>query len=203
MSLKVQAVNLALVRIGHDRTITDLEEKSREAFTAALLIDHEFKATLRSHPWPFATKYLTLVVEDGTAEVATNPDWQYAYVYPADCVMGRRMVTGAKRKFETNPPVWRVGRLHDKKVIYTDLTPACLEYTAFFDCPEHLGDELFVDAFAWRIAASLAPSLSRIANMSQTALGMFALTLDAASATSEKEQHQEDPGEARWIQDRD
>ena len=203
MSLKVQAVNLALIRIGHSRTITNLEEQSREAFTAAAVIDHEFKSVLRQFPWPFATKYLALAVRDGTELVATNSDWQYAYDYPADCLFARRVLTpGVRREFDDAPMTFRVGRLVDRKVIYTNLEDAELEYTAIFDCPEHMGDELFVDAFAWRIAAALAPSLSRIVGMGQTALQMYVLALDAAAAVASKEGQPDPAGEAEWIRAR-
>jgi hypothetical protein len=202
MSLKTTAVNLALARIGVTKTITGLDQPSREAMTAGLVIDHEFRAILRQFPWPFATKYLDLVLEDGTATVPSNADWQYAYTYPTDCVFARRLVDGSRRAFNRNPTPFRVARLGDHLVLYTDDDAPCLEYTAIFDCPEHLGDELFVDAFAWRLAAALGPALSRQADMATRAYQMYLLTLETAAAVGSKEQHQEDPGESEWTEAR-
>jgi len=202
-TLKTQAVNLALARIGVSKTIKGLDDGSREAQTAGLLIDQEFRAILRQFPWPFATKYLVLTLEDGTATVPTNADWQYAYTYPSDCVFARRLVDGSRRAFNRLPTTYRIARRETPApghlVLYTDDDAPCLEYTAIFDCPEHLGDELFIDAFAWRLAASMAPSLSRMSNMAATAFQMYMLTLDTASAVASKEQTQEPPGEAEWI----
>jgi len=199
MSLKVTAVNLALIRIGVSNTIAGLDEQSREAFTASAIIDHEFRAVLRQFPWAFATKYLDLTLVSGTVTVPVNADWQYSYTYPADCLLARRIVDGARRGHETDPIQFRVGREDNALIVYTDEVDACLEYTAVFDCPEHLGDELFVDAFAWRLAAAMAPSLSRIKGMAETAYQMFLLSIDTASAVSSREQQQAPQGEAEWI----
>ena len=106
-SLAIQAVNLALVRIGVSKTIVTLQDQTREAFTALVVYDHEFRATLRSHPWPFATKYATLTVVAGSRTTHVNADWVYAYNYPTDCIFARRIAESATgRTFnETSPAI--------------------------------------------------------------------------------------------------
>ena len=91
-TLAIRASNLALLKIGVSKTITSLSEQSREAMTAALQFDHQFRACLRQFPWAFATKYKNLGLVGGSASVAINGDWQYAYEYPDDCLFARRIV---------------------------------------------------------------------------------------------------------------
>ena len=74
-SIAITAVNLGLARIGITNTIVSLSEQSREARTAAILFDHEYRAILRHFPWAFATKYLNLTLHSGSATVAVVGDW--------------------------------------------------------------------------------------------------------------------------------
>ncbi len=205
-SLAIQAVNLALVRIGVSKTVVTLQDQTREAFTAIQVYDHEFRATLRSFPWPFATRYLALGVITGSVTTPVNADWIYAYNYPDDCIFARRIVESATaRTFNENPVPFRVGREGIVLVVYTNddqsATPpvTCLEYTAIFDCPAHLGDELFISALAWRLAASFAPSLARDSKKAEIAWAMFLHTIDTAAAIASKEGQQNKPGGAEWI----
>lgn len=239
-TLAIRATNLALTKIGVSKTITSLSESTREAMTAQVLYPHEFKACLRQHPWPFATKYANLltVTDGGTSVAAVNGDWQYAYAYPADCLFARRIVEAGGsastdqfgvvtstrgsagpvgREFSevpagpgirTSPVPFRMGRLGDARVIFCSATDdvttptVCLEYTAIFDCPEELVDELFMAALSWRMAAALAPSLSRLDGMATKAWAMYLHTIDTAAAVAEREMQQVANGEAAWIRDR-
>ncbi len=210
-SLAVTAVNLALAKIGVSKTITTLADQSREARTASLIYDHEYEGALRSYPWAFATKYLNLTLHSGTSTVPAVGDFQYAYVYPSDCMFARRIVTTMKRQFDAAPIPFRVGRLSHTKVVFSDLddqsrlglsvASVCLEYTALFDCPTDLADQLFVAALSWRLAASLAPSLSKIAKMHDRATQMYLITLRLAEAVDANEGQLERPGEAAYIND--
>ncbi len=211
-TLSVRAVNLALLNIGVSRTITSLADLSREGLTATLQYTQNFEALLRTHPWPFATKYAELTLHTGTLTSPAQPDWLFAYVYPDDCVMARRIVSSATaRKFDATPIPFRVGREivpTTAKVIYTnedqstDPPVACLEYTQAFDPPEFYADDLFIDALAWRLAAAAAPSLSKIPKMRDLAWFMYLHTLETAGVTAMNEQQQELEGDAAWIRDR-
>ena len=203
-TLAVKVINLALLNIGVSKTITSLSDQSREGLTASLQYDHGLRHVLRQHPWPFATKYLDLTdTELGTIAVPINNDWTFAYTYPTDCVFARRIVPVATgRSFDDTPIPFRMGRESSARVIYTNEEDAQLEYTAIFDCPEELVDELFVTALAWWLASALAPSLSRMDKMPQQAWFMYLHTLDTAAAVASKEDQHEKPGEAEWIRAR-
>lgn len=212
-AVKLQVINVGLVRIGA-QTIADLAtEQSREAVSAALVYEDELKATLRDFPWGFAKRYadpLTLVrgpawatatvqawsasqaytagdvVTSGgtvyycllahtnqvppnatywttTPTTAANVDWQYAYRVPADSLMARRLVRrGTGRAFDPNPPTFELGSDAAGDLIFAQESDLVLEYTIRPNCALSIGDALFRDAFAWRIAAVLAPSLAAL-----------------------------------------
>ena len=104
-----------------------------------------------------------------------------------------------------------MSRILGAKVILTDLddqsrlgltVPSVeLEYTAIFDCPTDLGDELFMDALSWRLASVLAPGQSKIANMATTAWAMYLHTLPTATSVDANEGQLEPDGEAEYIRD--
>lgn len=155
-------VNRALVRIGA-QTIAAFTEQSREAVAAVAIFEDELKSALRDYPWAFATKYnaaLTLVGGDATTPV--NGDWQYSYRLPADCVFVRRLVTDLKRAYEPNPTTFRTVVDAAGGLLFTDDAAPTIEYTARVDGTVVLADALFRDAFAWRLAASLAPSVAQV-----------------------------------------
>lgn len=53
----IELLNMALLWIGESKGITALTDASRQAWTGALVYDHNLRASLRRFPWRFATKY--------------------------------------------------------------------------------------------------------------------------------------------------
>lgn len=94
---------------------------------------------------------------------AANADWTYAYRLPSDSLMARRLVRrGVGRAFDPDPPQYRLGSDDAGGLIFADERDPVLEYTVRPKCALSIGDALFRDAFAWRIAAVLAPSLAAV-----------------------------------------
>ena len=164
MTANISVVNLALLRIGANTIANLTTDQSREAVSANLIFEHELRATLRDFPWKFAKRYNdALVLVGGTDTVPVNPDWQYAYRLPADYVMVRRLpTTGTGRSFEAEPKTFEVGTDATGALLFTGEVDPNLEYTARIACVVTRADDLFRDALAWRLAASLAPSLAQI-----------------------------------------
>jgi len=201
-SFTIPAINQALGKIGTSLSITALSDQTEEAHLAGVFYDTTLRQVLRRHSWPFATKYATLVLHSGTAATALNLDWQYAYVYPDDCIFARRIVGANKRTFDEDPLEFRMGREDDIRVIYTDCDDPVLEYTAIFDCPVELVDQLFMDALTWRLAAQFAPALIKGvdgARAAQVANASYMQALEVASAVSASEAQRDPPGDAEWI----
>lgn len=202
MTSKTQIVNIGLMRIGVSQSVANVDtEQSREALTAKLLFDDEVRYVLRDFPWPWASAYADLGLVAGEATDPVNGDWTFSYRYPSDCLFARRLVTAAGRN-NTNPPPFKLGRDSQGKLIFTNEEYAVLEYTADIDDPEEF-DSLFVSMLAWRLAASMAPSLSRIKDMPKTALEMYEVDKSKAQSRALNEQQQEAPAQAEWITARD
>ena len=164
LAANVAVVNRALIRIGA-QTIGNLAtEQSREAEAARLIFEDELRSVLRDYPWAFATAYVTPAFVAGTATVPVNHDWTYAYRAPADAIKIRRMATEAwsRSRSERDPEMFRLGSDATGALIYARVVAPTFEYTArILNCVLR-ADAIFRDAFAWRLAASLAPSLAQV-----------------------------------------
>lgn len=199
-------INIALSNIGISQPIVDINTDATPAATLARLHYSEaMEATLRAFPWPFATKYALLTVVGGTADVEVNGDWQYSYREPTDSLFARRIVPGAgeKRNWDPNPVKFRRGVDITGGLIYTDETPATLEYTFRPTCPARSGDAMFRQAFAWRLGSALAPGLSRDDKRMAFCLQMFNTTIKTAERAAAAEGQQDNGGDAAWITARD
>ena len=162
IAANIAVVNRGLLRIGAQSIQNLTTDQGREATAVRAVFEDELLSTLMDFSWAFATAYADpLVLVGGTAQTPVNKDWQYSYRAPADLVRCRRIINpAAGRRYDPNPPAFRMGRDATGVLIFTnELTPA-IEYTARLDGAVYRSDALFRDAFAWRLAAALAPSLS-------------------------------------------
>lgn len=173
--------NLALSRVGVSQQVTDLSvdedgipaENSQEAVQLRLHYSEAIRATLRDFPWPFATKYAELTLLEGTVNAPVNGDWTFAYRQPGDSVFDRRIVTERNGAIDPTPPPFGHGVDEDGGVIYANEPDAELEYTVRPRCVAVLGDALFVDAALWRLAAAIAPALSRMTDKVDYCMGQY------------------------------
>jgi hypothetical protein len=127
-------------------------------------------------------------------------DWTYCYRWPSDCLRLRRLVDEATgRKHNRAPIPFRSYRDANGLLLATDQPAAILEYT-LLDCDNLWADDLFLDAFTWRLAAAFAPSLSRNKLTAADCLNAFAATVRMAAAVHMDEQQQEKPGDCEWLE---
>lgn len=201
MPSKTQIVNLALQRIGHSQIVANVDfEQSRAALSAKLLFDDERDFVLRDFPWPFATRYATLGLVAGSSTTRATADWLYAYRYPSDAISIRRIPSPSGRQ-HTSRIAFRIGSDAQGRLIYTDLATATVEYTGRVTDPETF-DPLFTSMLAWKLAASLAPALSRIENIAMTAMQMYAIDRSTAESRAFNESHADPAPDAEWIRAR-
>jgi hypothetical protein len=248
MSTKTEIAQLALIRIGSNAALTNVDtDTSAEAETIRMAYVIDRDALLRDFQWPFASTYANLTLADGTQAAPVNGDWTYAYRYPADAVYLRRIVTingrseTARRRFSLgrDPAVlaaaaWSAvtadvegdlvvsgglyyqailaGTNHvppnatywvqvNSRLIYTNEEDAQVEYTSAITDPAEF-DPLMVSALAWKLAASIAPALSRVAGIATMCLQMYEVDLSKAEARALNESQPNDPPEAEWIRSR-
>jgi hypothetical protein len=143
MTSNVRICNLALTRIGHS-TIAAIGEDSKAGRLCALHYEPTRDAVLRAHPWNFAVRRADL-----GAPLSEKPRFGFARAFqlPTDCL---RVLT-----FEPRESEWRV----EGRLVLTDSDAAFIEYVGRADDPT-LYDAVFIDAFAARLAAELAMSLT-------------------------------------------
>lgn len=159
MSSVVFICNLALSNIGK-ANISDLNEASAEAKGCKQFYAHTRDMLLQSYPWRWAGRTLAM------AEVTNNKPnrWDHAYQRPSGCLKIRRVVDEMLQDYV--PYELRAVKAGgfdyavEGSVIYTNLSPAYLEYTARIDDPT-MFPPLFQDALAWHLAVRLAMPLTR------------------------------------------
>lgn len=149
---------MALRHVGVSTEIQDLDtEKSKEAAACRRFFDVAREQVLRDFPWPFAKTYETLAV------VASRPtvEWAYSYRYPANSVNLRRIINGSDVRIDTENTrvAYEIGRDAIGKLIYTDYSPATVEYTYRETNTENFPPD-FVIALSFLLASYIAPSVS-------------------------------------------
>jgi len=202
MASKTAIVNMALTRIGVSKLLANVDtETSIAAITARTNYENDIDYVLRDFPWPWATAYATLALVAGSVSENAVTDWRYAYRYPTDCLYARRIVIYTGRN-EPNPPPFRIGRDSGGKLIYTNEAEAELEYTVRVTDTNEF-DPMFVSMLAWKIAAGLAPSQSRIEGIIEACLAAYEVEKTKAMSRALNESQQDAPIEAEAIRVRD
>jgi hypothetical protein len=149
---------------------------------------------------PSTTPYTDAVFEDYPAQF--NPDHLYAYRWPTDCLYMRRLVNAAiGRGYDTSPYPWRVNRDASGLLLVTNQPDAVLEYTAI-DCDNLWVDDLFIDAFTWRLAEAACSSVVKNGLTTEKCHVFYEDAFAEAATKAANEQQQEPEGDASWIQGR-
>jgi hypothetical protein len=144
-------------------------------------------------------------------EIGRDPDvagaaaWSGATAYVYGDLVSRLSIIYQCILAHTNqqPPsatYWVV--VANDKLLFTDQEDAEIEYTAqITDTTEFTVD--FIEALAWKIAASIAPPLTRMTDMLKTALAVYGGYITRAKTAALNETQREKPREAEWISGRD
>lgn len=174
---QVEICNIALLRLGHDRTIADLDEQSAEAGFLRAFWDSARRATLRAFNWNFALKTVAL------AELSeTSDEWDHVYALPAKCLRALELVNVSSKAPENRLPYEIRGRK-----VYTDQTEAVLKYVEDLE-DENLFDSEFVDALAYRLAAEMAGPLTQDRARRADMFQLYRVQISEAQAADASEQ---------------
>ncbi len=172
--LSTIVANMALSRLGVSRQLSDITmDTTVEAVMARLHYNADVDVVLAAFPWEFARKYNGLVLVTGTFSDPVNGDWTFAYRSPSDCVFERRIVVARGFAVNPTPPPFALSSDSDGGLILTNEANAVLEYTFRPVCAASSNDPIFLEALAWKLAASIAPALTRIAGKSDECLKEF------------------------------
>ena len=143
---QTEIANRALAHLGAHR-IVDMGESSPSAEHIRRCWDAERRATLRLGHWNFAKARAVL-----SATTAPAFGWTKAYVLPADClalIAFNGILAGtSKTDFEVEAGLV-LSNSETAQLAYIRDVPDCTQW-----------DDVFVQAFALRMAAAIAPSLT-------------------------------------------
>lgn len=195
MQTKVDIVNLALGNLSDTNFIESLDEDNPEATQMSLRWDNVCDIVLSEFAWSFALRRASLAL------LASSPEEERHYSYPADCVKIRRLVpsvaAGHKLPF-------RIGRSVDNryKVIITTVHPVTAEYTTR-DIPVAEWPAGFTNAFAWRLAAGIALASRADPQLANAMLQSYAYQIGQAKLFDAEERGDTPLPESEWIRSRD
>lgn len=201
MASETEIANLALGHLGIGKEIADLDtERSSEAAACRRFYDISRDATLRDFSWPFATKFddLALIEEDPTTE------WAYAYVYPPDCLMIRRILSGTRNDTRQSRVPYKIAQGDSGLVVYTDAEDAVLEYTVKAEDPTIYPAD-FKMAMAFRLAVYIAPKVTGgdPFKVGERCFAMYNMEITRAKASVINEEQAEEEVDSQFIRARE
>jgi hypothetical protein len=197
MASRTEICNLALSHLGNANEIGNLEtEKSAEASACRRFYDTTRDQTLRDFSWPFATKIASLAL----IESDPNSEWDYAYGYPSDCLLIRRILSGISPDTSATRVPYRVANGTSGLYIFTDKEDAEIEYTIRVDDPTLYPPD-FVMAFSLRLAHFIAPRVTGADEykLGDRALKLYAMEISTAQMSAVGEEQAYLPPESEFI----
>lgn len=185
MATKLEICNMALSHI-HAERIDSLNENTNIAEKVNLFYNTALETVLRDFPWGFATKEIPLALTPDF-----SPQWRYVYAYPVDCVHMRRVLP---KEIVCNnlSEKYSIMFIGNNKRVCSNLADAYGEYTSKNIQPEEY-DPQFTAAFAWRLAADLAMSLTARTDLIQMATSAYDNLINRAKTQSAREGLEETP----------
>ena len=190
---QVSCVNLSLLSIGARAQVSSIQpsDGSTAADAAATLFTFVFQNLARTARWGCLKKQVTLTLIQAAQGTPENPSgttlplpqqpWQYAYLYPPDCLMMREilppLITSGSAVNQTSlsnsisPQVpgqyqipYATGYSTDSsgnalEIVLTNQESAVANYTVDQENPASW-DSLFTAAFVASLATYLVPALS-------------------------------------------
>jgi len=181
MISKVNICNLALTKIGTN-TIVSLEESTENSRRCNIVYDPIRREVLRGHTWTFATKIKPLALIAGEEII----NYDYLYSYPSDCLYINKVYD------ESNGDINNY-----KKLLTPDTNAQCIAsntYQAYIEYVKDiedttLFDDIFVEAFAARLASELVMSITGDSGMSNKFLQEYQFQISISKKADKQERH--------------
>ena len=174
--------NLALSYLSKGK-ITSINDNTEEAAQCKVHYDHCRRMLLRQYTWGFAKRTVKLALLS-----STQPGWDYAYAYPAECLAVRYVFDeeGASTKETEIQEFDTVMMTSNQKALLTNVELAWCEYTYNIKDVDMFPDE-FVEAFAHYLAFNMAMVLTGSASIQQTQFQLYQDSIEAAKIYSAQE----------------
>lgn len=174
---ETQIANLALSQLGH-RRITSLGDTTPEATLCDLHYETVRDSVLRDFPWSFAIRHAE------PTQVPESPSWEFSHAFqlPSDPYCLRVVATDHDR---VGTPWVVEGRL-----LLISANRVRIKYIArIIDTTQY--DPMFVQAFATRLAAEIAYSLTRKSDLQKERFAEYLHKLEQAAGADSQEHRQE------------
>ena len=212
MTTKTKIANLAISHLGTGSPIQDFEtEDTEEARAARTYYNDVSVAVLRHFPWPFAYGEVDLeLVEERTTQTQRGRTydyaynfgkpalWRFIYKYPLNAVKMRKIFSDYRTDTRRTRVPYRLARVNNEKIIYTDRKDARAGVTLRVDNPAFF-DADYVLAFSFRLAAYMAGRIAKgdSFQLRERMFQLYELELDRAreAADSEEERDREPTSE--------
>lgn len=175
----LQIVNLALVMIGA-RPISNMSEGSTSAITMSAIYDLTLEATLRAHPWNFATTRVQLPALAGAPVSGYSTHFQR----PSDWL----------RTLEMSVEDYR----HEGDRILANSSSLVIRYIRRVTDP-NLYDALFVNCFARHLSSKAAYPITKSTSLADSMFDKYIQELGQATRTEAQEEPAEDMPESELI----
>lgn len=200
MASKVAICNQALGHLGISKLIASISENSQEARALNLYYDDGLADVLRSFPWPFARRIVSLAL----VEEDPNDEWSFSYRVPVDCLLERRVPSGIRNDARKDRVPYLIGGDEQGGLIFCDREDAQLEYTALITDPQRFPPD-FVTAFSYYLAAKACPQLTAgdPFKLQANILKLFSFFISNAEANAGNAQQVDLEPDAQRIQARE
>lgn len=150
---------------------------------------------LEAHDWGFATKYENLSVPVNESTYTQNPNYEYAFKCPNDCISPRAIICEDDNKEkEFKPAVNSAGEL----LILTNINPCLLRYTRRVE-NEALFTAPFVTALGFYLAYLTAQGLLGSANKKNTNLQDYNISIRSAIVTDARKYQNHDQDDSVYT----
>lgn len=193
----VNLYNIALSAAGQRSRVSLPDERSREAEVCNLWYVQTYRQVLRAAKWASASAFTRLATlaerEGGWAPAQPDPEFQYAFSLPADCLRPRHLYGFARFRVNLIRP--------DYVALMTDEPLPILYYTA--DQPRiELWDSQLYFAIAYALGANIVLPLSGKPSLSRGLAEMADAYISAARETAANESYDPYialPGGRDWV----
>ncbi len=209
MTTQIDLCNAALLRAGTRSTITSLTDGSAEATACGAFWQMCLDTLFSAYQWRFCR-----VTATGTGAASTDPQWQYEFQRPADCVTVHKVLPATAPRhppmdreaqhalFRTGMPfgegVGTAGTDTTGPVIRTNHASVQVQYVSNAQ-PIDNWRQQFREAFTWALAAEIAIAVTGSGEIAAQMRSMAATALQQAMQADQVLEQQNADYVPDWI----